>query len=124
MVERGKMGNAEATLRHLPHDPVDRRQDRPEELALPEDRIRRLRAYRDNARRGRVDRRTRLDGTVRGHVASAATHPEAADAAKGFHRRGKDAAPGRPLGGLEALVSLIFAAGGGGGGLAGSLGLI
>ena len=88
MVERGEIGcEDEATLRHLPHDPVDRRQDRSEELALPEDRIRRLRAYRDNARRGRVDRRTRLDGTVRGQVPSAAAHPEAADAAKGFHRR-------------------------------------
>src|SRR5882672_4186594 len=86
-----KKAQREATLRHLPHDSVNRRQDRFEELALPEDRIRRLRAYRDHARRGRVDRRTRLDGTVRGQVASAATDPEAADAAKGFHRRGKDA---------------------------------
>src|SRR5712672_2754185 len=91
MVERNQVRNAAATLRYLPHEPVDRRQDRFEELALPEDRIRRLRAYRDNARRGRVDRRSRLDGTVRGQVASAATHPEAADAAKGFYRRGKGA---------------------------------
>src|SRR5258706_14816993 len=86
-----KKAQHEATLRYLPHEPVDRRQDRFEELALPEDRIRRLRAYRYNARRGRVDRRTRLDGTVRGQVASAATHPEAADAATGFHRGGKGA---------------------------------
>jgi len=88
---KGLSKDADATLRHLPHDPVDRRKDRGEELALSEDRIRRLRAYRDKARRGRVDRRTCLDGTVRGQVASAATQPEAADATTGFHRRREDA---------------------------------
>src|SRR5882672_10558072 len=97
MVERGEVRNAAATLRHLPYEPIDRRQDRFEELALPEDRIRRLRAYRDKARRGRVDRRSRLDGTVRGQVASAAPHAEAADAAKGIssprQRRGRTPSP-------------------------------